>query len=257
MSGVHRSTQSSTPSTRLTDTSSIPASDSWLTDRIVTIFVGPEKKRWVVHEKLLISQSEFFRAYFAAGHDEMTLPDEEPKLFALFMRWLYGTAFQPSGGGRSFRYLQPDGVQLTVRDYLGVYVMGYKFGIVGVRNAVIDVLYTYYGEASDDHEAPNMHDVKYIFENTLPGAPMRRLLTAHSLFYLFSKDRVTQPLPRDWVEVLNSEAEIGFAIIQMLAEWGWYIGGNAPRMTVKPRADFHERVPIVKDEPVDDPLNTL
>lgn len=130
--------------------------------------------------------------------------------------------------------------------------MGYKFGIVGVRNAVIDVLYTYYGEASDDHQSPNFHDVKYIFENTVPGAPMRRFLTAHSLFYLFSKNRLSLPLPRDWVEVLGKEAEIGFAMIQMMAEWSWYMGGNAPKMTVKPRADFHERVPVVKEEPVEE-----
>jgi hypothetical protein len=48
----------------------------------------------------------------------MKLPDEDPKLFALFIRWLYGTAFLPSGGGaRKFRFSQPDTYNtLTVRD---------------------------------------------------------------------------------------------------------------------------------------------
>ena len=89
---------------------------SWLTDRIVTITVGPEEKRWVVHEKLLINHSKFFKDHFADGDEEMRLPDDEPKLFALFIRWLYGTAFLPSGGARNFRFLQPDGTTLTVRD---------------------------------------------------------------------------------------------------------------------------------------------
>lgn len=89
---------------------------SWLTDRIVTVTVGPEERRWVVHEKLLISQSVFFREYFAEGDEEIRLPDDEPKLFALFIRWLYGTAFLPSGGTRNFRFLPPDGEVLTVRD---------------------------------------------------------------------------------------------------------------------------------------------
>jgi hypothetical protein len=76
-----------------------------------------------VHEKLLVSQSEYFKEYFSPDADgdkkrpeEMKLPDEEPKLFALFIRWLYGTAFLPSGSARNFRYLQPEGESLTVRD---------------------------------------------------------------------------------------------------------------------------------------------
>jgi hypothetical protein len=94
-----------------------PSQPSWLTDRIVTVTVGPEEKRWVVHEKLLVSQSEFFKDHFAQGDDEMKLPDDEPKLFALFIRWLYGTAFLPSGGARNFRFLPPDATNgLTVRD---------------------------------------------------------------------------------------------------------------------------------------------
>jgi hypothetical protein len=72
----------------------------------------------VVHEKLLVSQSEFFKGHFAQGDDEMKLPDDEPKLFALFIRWLYGTAFLPSGGARNFRFLPPVATNgLTVRYY--------------------------------------------------------------------------------------------------------------------------------------------
>lgn len=141
---------------------------------------------------------------------------------------------------------------------LGLYVMGGKFGIVGVRNAVIDVLYLYYGEASDDHLSPNLHDVTYIFAHTTPDAPMRRFLIAHALFHLFSRDRRNAPLPQDWVEVLNEQCDVGYEMIKMLSEWNWSMGYNAPRMTIKPRVDFHERLPrpapaeIIKQEDFDD-----
>ena len=134
---------------------------------------------------------------------------------------------------------------------LGVYVMGGKFGILGVRNAVLDVLYAYYGEASDDHRSPDMADVTYIFDHTMPNAPMRRFLTAHSLFFLFSKNRRGQPLPQDWITVLNDYPQVGFEMVTMLAEWNWSMGYNAPRMTIKARAEFHERPPqpkVVKQE---------
>ncbi|KAK4153880.1 hypothetical protein C8A00DRAFT_14945 [Chaetomidium leptoderma] len=254
--------QSSQPA-RATGTSSsseeLQGLDSWLTERIVTVTIGPDEKRWVVHEKLLVSQSDFFRDHFASGEEELKLPDDEPKLFALFIRWLYGTAFLPSGGTRNFRFMAPDDDKnLTVRDYLGVYVMGGKFGIVGVRNAVIDVLYAHYGEADDGHMSPNLHDVTYVFENTAREAPMRRFLVAHALFYLFSKNRRDAPLPEDWVEVLNTQSEIGFEMINMLGEWNWSMGHNAPRMTIKPRIKFHERLPqpeeMVKQEEVEDAI---
>lgn len=123
-----------------------------------------------------------------------------------------------------------------------------------MRNAAIDVLYTHYGEASDDHEAPNLHDVKYIFDNTTPEAPIRRFLIVHALFFLFSKNRRNAPLPDDWAQVLTEHGEIGYAMVRMLGEWNWVMGVNAPPMKVKARHEFHERLPeppVVKDEPAE------
>lgn len=85
------------------------------------ILVGPGQRCWTVHEKLLSTQSEFFNSYFNGSdenvnREEMKLPDEDPKLFALFIRWLYGTAFATSGGSRVFRFAVPDGKEVTVRD---------------------------------------------------------------------------------------------------------------------------------------------
>lgn len=86
----------------------------WLTDRIVTILVGREERRWLVHEKLLSQHSAFFNQYFNGSEEgrpdreEMKLPEEDPKLFALFIRWLYGIAFASSGGRRVFRFPVPN-----------------------------------------------------------------------------------------------------------------------------------------------------
>ncbi|KXX80708.1 hypothetical protein MMYC01_202143 [Madurella mycetomatis] len=242
------------------------STDKWLTDRIVTITVGREERRWLVHEKLLSQHSAFFDEYFNGAEeepidrDEMKLPEEDPKLFALFIRWLYGTAFATSGGRRVFRFPVPNPEKVdtpTVRDYLGLYVLGGKLGVIGVRNAASDALYEYYGPASDNHKPPNLHDVKYIFDNTTPDAPLRRFLIAQALFYLFSLNRRNAPLPRDWIVVLTQHAEIGFAMIRMLADWNWAIGDNAPNMNLRPRQEFHERIPlppIAKDEVDDDPV---
>jgi hypothetical protein len=124
-----------------------------------------------------------------------------------------------------------------------------------VRNAVVEVLYIYYGESSDDHKSPCMHDVLYIFENTDSEAPMRSFLIAHTLFYLFSKKRRNSPLPQDWAEVLNEHGDIGFDMIRMLSEWNWAMGHNAGRMNIKAREQFYEKLPtppeIIKQEKVE------
>ena len=125
--------------------------------------------------------------------------------------------------------------------------------MIGVRNAAIDALYTYYGEVSDDHESPSLHDIRYIFDHTTPDAPIRRFLIVHSLFYMFSKNRQNTPLPADWAQVIRERGEIGFAMLRMLSEWNWVMGGNAPNMKVKARHEFHERMPqpvlVIKEEP--------
>ncbi|KAK3387272.1 hypothetical protein B0H63DRAFT_541513 [Podospora didyma] len=226
--------------------------DRWLTDRIVTVIVGPEEKRWAVHEKLLSSKSKFFDHVFngvpgeTPAHDELKLEGDDPKLFALLIRWLYGTAFATSGGSRVFRFALPDGKDITVRDYLGLYVLGDKIGIVGVKNAAIDVLYQYYGQVPEDViRVPSLFDVKYVFDNTDGNAQIRRLLIAHALFFLFSKKRANRdPLPEEWQTVLSENGEIAWSMIKMLSDWRWTIGRNVPEMNIKPKQEFHEPVPL-------------
>jgi hypothetical protein len=86
---------------------------------VISLIVGPEQKKWAVHEKILVEHSTFFAEYFQSedgrGRDELNLPHEDPKLFALLVRWLYGIAFM-SGGRRAFRFPVPDGKETTVRD---------------------------------------------------------------------------------------------------------------------------------------------
>lgn len=65
-------------------------SDEFLSDKIVTIIVGHQKKKWSVHEKLLSNKSEFFRASFRGGFREshdgvLELPEDDPRVFELFV----------------------------------------------------------------------------------------------------------------------------------------------------------------------------
>ncbi|KAK4204803.1 hypothetical protein QBC40DRAFT_336701 [Triangularia verruculosa] len=181
------------------------------------------------------------------------LVDVDPKLFNMFLRWGYGTAFALSGNTRSFRFPRPvDSISegedpmnvATVRDYLGVYVLGYKFETEALRNACIDVLYDYFGPASDDHYCLKMEDVAFIFANTPEEAPMRRFLVAHLLFYVFSRNRRGVSIPEEWGTVLEKgDFGISWTLVRMLGDWNWAIGSNVPVMIIKPRNEFHDKTP--------------
>jgi len=101
--------------------SNVLPTDSWLADRVVVMVIGPEQRKWAVHEKLLTSKSPYIerilRENETGGHGkEVVLADTDPKLFSMMLRWVYGTAFATSGGSRVFRYPKPDNNLYTVRD---------------------------------------------------------------------------------------------------------------------------------------------
>ena len=69
---------------------------------MVIVLVGPEKKRFEIHQGLVCSRSEFFKAAFTGNFDEadgsLTLPEQDPATFKYFVHWLY------TGNLRGFYY---------------------------------------------------------------------------------------------------------------------------------------------------------
>lgn len=76
---------------------------------VVDIFVGPERKRYVVHKKLLTEQSDYFHKAFTgsfieAEENSIHLKEEDPAAVALLVGCLYrgiipgtGNLTNPSG----------------------------------------------------------------------------------------------------------------------------------------------------------------
>lgn len=59
-----------------------------------TILVGPDKKRFIVHETVLVHHSEYFRAALTSGFSEakdktITIEDACAETFEFFVHWLY------------------------------------------------------------------------------------------------------------------------------------------------------------------------
>ncbi|KAI4919366.1 hypothetical protein J4E90_001499 [Alternaria incomplexa] len=60
---------------------------------IVTIFIGPEKKRYNIHKDVICHHSEYFRTAYNGRWKEsdegVTLEDIEVEVFNIFVHWLY------------------------------------------------------------------------------------------------------------------------------------------------------------------------
>ncbi|KAF7949357.1 uncharacterized protein EAE97_002866 [Botrytis byssoidea] len=60
----------------------------------VILYVGPKRKKYIVHKKILCDQSDFFNAGFnkafeEAANGEMYLPEDNPATFADLIEYLY------------------------------------------------------------------------------------------------------------------------------------------------------------------------
>ncbi|KAL1879105.1 hypothetical protein VTK73DRAFT_7329 [Phialemonium thermophilum] len=171
----------------------------------------------------------------------LELPGEDPKLFAVVVRWVYGVTF-----AKRCDLATMGTSSLTVRERMALYILACKLDIEGLKNAAVDLVYDHFHAGlnpGDKRRCPDMRDVQYVFDHTPEGSPLRRLLIVTSLFYLFSvKDpgEAGIELPQSWKAVLVSNGEIGFEIIKMANSWRWVIGITCPSMTIKKRCSFHE-----------------
>lgn len=70
-----------------------------ISDHMVDIYVGTERKKFRLHRDLLCDRSDYLRAYFMgsieeAKDNEIFLPEDDVESFKLFVDWLYGAPLQ-------------------------------------------------------------------------------------------------------------------------------------------------------------------
>ncbi|KAJ8111674.1 hypothetical protein OPT61_g5789 [Boeremia exigua] len=113
----------------------------------ITILVGPQKKRFVVHKSVLIHHSSYFRAALTGNFKEASdmvveLKEECEITFEIFVHWLYYRAL-PN------KYLDDQSVadlfcgdagypdnQMIVK----LYVAGDQYDVAGLRRDALDLI---------------------------------------------------------------------------------------------------------------------
>jgi BTB/POZ domain len=127
---------------------------------MIEVVVGEEAAKWLLHEKILVAGSTFFKAAinsrFKEGSERrITLAADESLVFQLFVQYLYTKAFQTS----------------SMRLLLKAYVLGDKLGAPEFQAHALDKIFGInYSQCRFTAE-----QVLWVFENTLPQCGLRKL----------------------------------------------------------------------------------
>lgn len=209
----------------------------------MTVLVGPSRTTWRLHENLLSSSSDFFKSAFNSGFketldDQLTLPEDDPQAFELFVRWLYTRAMSPPSTNAAttttmtlpFTTSHP-----PIQTWLRLYVLASKLLVAELENICVNAAWRYYNVGT---RRPDIRDVQYIYENTPEGSGMRRLLQERLTLGMF-RGRQNNPVTAEWREVLNETPDLGFDIVNEISGFHWISGGNVPARTGSEECAFH------------------
>jgi hypothetical protein len=147
---------------------------SWGSE-LVHIYVGPEKKKFSVHKKLLCSTSAFFDKAFNSGFQEtmtsdISLPEDSSYTFQGFIKWLYH--------GR-LGDLAPDNSKWNLTELVDLYLFGVNKCSNALKNTVMDEIQDYLDEDRGGFGL-NLIQIERVYENTVSAedAPIRKFCCA-------------------------------------------------------------------------------
>ena len=163
-----------------------------LASESVTLLVGAERMRFTIHKNLICGVVLFFQKAFHGGfHEsitgEMSLPEEDPSAFKLFIFWLYKGKFtiphqHLKGNSRT-------ATRENITSSLRLYIMAEKWCSKEIQKAAIEVIYEWFGTSIDKDEmaaqvAALTKVVHDLYNGTTAGSEKARILVARQSMIL-------------------------------------------------------------------------
>ncbi|KAK0122373.1 hypothetical protein ONS95_010614 [Cadophora gregata] len=149
---------------------------------MVKIYVGPEKKCWMIHEAVICNKSTFFRNAFRGNFAEgtsktMTLEEDDPAVFSLFVDWLCG-----SNDGKWDKDLKNSCERRLA--WYGLDIFADKIGSKKLRKYVEDLYDDCSWFGDDECGRHSAIEVEIVFETSPTDSPFRSdmILTALDQF---------------------------------------------------------------------------
>lgn len=168
---------------------------------MVTVFVGPKRKEWILHERLLRDRSQYFKMAFRGTFAETSLKEiyleeDDPTIFGLFVDYIYG-------GRLPGTCLAGSGTWLEAEKWCRLYVFADKIGEVTLRDQAKEN----YRLGAYAFHCPRLEEISFIYDNCKDGCDMRLILADRVAFVFFSS-RALPCLREVWAKCMTYSIEL-------------------------------------------------
>lgn len=178
------------------------------------IYVGADNHCWVLPVDLLCHVSTFFKAALKGGFEEakekrVTLKEEDPSAFELFVLWLYK--------GQILNSKKPEALDVVI---VKAWVMGDKLGAPDFQDCTMRALVIAGGSQDllTDTEA-----IGYIYNNTAVGSPLR-MVTVDTIVFVW--ENIDQR-PEAWKSLVSGGGDLIVDLLMAFKEH-WEPLDNGP-----------------------------
>jgi hypothetical protein len=160
-------------------------------DVLVTFFIGPDEKKFLVHKEFACHYSPVLKAAFNSQFIEgqtqtYRLKDTTEGIFRLFVQWLYYQQLE-------LLQLQDDDVVDDLAIYedkslFGLWILADELNVPRVQNLVIESIEKYHYKIN---AIPTLQ-LRYIYDNTSVGSPLRRYMFDLCRKYILPENYIIQ-----------------------------------------------------------------
>jgi hypothetical protein len=155
-----------------------------LGEDIVILYVGPKRKKYHVHKKLLCDRSSLFQKTFSSNSNFkeategiMYLPQDDPETFDRIINWLYRD--QLPACPEKVKNRQPISFH---RSLIDMFLFAEKHCINVLANRVMDLMQDI---RLKENTVPNVEEIRHVYSNSYEKSKLR-LFVAAAACYLFS-----------------------------------------------------------------------
>lgn len=192
-----------------------PISTKYNVSDLVTLVVGPEKAKLIVHDHWLIKSSEFFRAALKKEWREgqtriIKLEEEHVQEVAQYLDYLYEGELPTQKTVLIEQIAAEDWDEYNV--LCNLYTLGERLVDIPMRNAIIRETVRLMSLADDDNGHswfPSWTTAAWLYENTTEGSPMRRLLVD-----MFVVSGLPEWLDNEEDGILNGSSELLIDVVK-------------------------------------------
>lgn len=176
---------------------------SFTTSEIVTVHVGPKRKRFFLHRDLICSRSPFFekclkKDRFDEGYkNELYLPEDDPKAFSIVVDWIYRSKLPNS---------RTDPTTFDLSDMSAAYCLADKFSMEELQNGVMDAIRaSFRGREGEMCKPPNFAALALTHLTGPHKSPLKRFYVEHFVHHMMRHPRWYSELKRNDIQRMDLE----------------------------------------------------